>query len=60
MRDGRDGLRDSRGFYEYGNVDVQAYLHKRIGEFMRGLDSTGLAPVFNAALACTLDPAAAS
>lgn len=50
MRDGRDGLRDARGFYDYEGVDVAAYLHKRIGEFMRGLDSTGLAPKFNAAL----------
>jgi 3-hydroxybutyryl-CoA dehydrogenase len=50
MREGRDGLRDANGFYDYKDVDVPAYLHKRLGEFGRALDSVELAPVFNAAL----------
>ena len=50
MRECRDGLRDARGFYDYADVDVPAYLHKRLGEFSSLLDNTGLAPVFNAAL----------
>jgi 3-hydroxybutyryl-CoA dehydrogenase len=51
MREGREGLRDARGFYDYADVDVPGYLHKRLGEFGRLLDSAGLAPAFNAALA---------
>ncbi|CAG4897255.1 3-hydroxybutyryl-CoA dehydrogenase [Paraburkholderia saeva] len=50
MREGRDGLRDARGFYDYADVDVPAYLHKRLGEFGKALDNMGLAPAFNAAL----------
>lgn len=50
MREGHDGLRDGRGFYDYAHVDVPAYLHRRLGEFGRLLDSSGLFPAFNAAL----------
>lgn len=50
MREGRDGLRDAHGFYDYTDVDLPAYLHKRLGEFGRLLDTMGLAPTFNSAL----------
>jgi len=49
MHGGRDGLRDGKGFYDYAGVNVPAYMQKRLGEFGRALDSTGLAPVFNCA-----------
>ena len=50
MREGRDGLRDGRGFYDYADVDVAAYREKRLAEFGRALDGMGLLPAFNAAI----------
>ncbi|MEA3084850.1 MAG: 3-hydroxybutyryl-CoA dehydrogenase [Paraburkholderia sp.] len=40
----------AQGFYDYAHVDVPAYLHQRLGEFGRLLDSSGLFPAFNAAV----------
>nr|WP_236206082.1 3-hydroxybutyryl-CoA dehydrogenase [Pseudomonas tohonis] len=50
MHEGRNGLREGQGFYDYAGVDVEAYKLRRLGEFTRKLDLMGLAPRFNGAL----------
>jgi 3-hydroxybutyryl-CoA dehydrogenase len=40
---GHIGLRTGRGFYDYANVDVDAYRQQRLGEFVRLLTNLGLA-----------------
>lgn len=50
MQTGRNGLRDGIGFYNYADVDVEAYRHGRMSGFVRQLQQTGLAPVFDTAV----------
>jgi 3-hydroxybutyryl-CoA dehydrogenase len=47
MRDGRNGLRDGVGFYDYQGVDLDAYKLRRLGEFVRKLQLSGLTPVLD-------------
>jgi 3-hydroxybutyryl-CoA dehydrogenase len=47
MAQGRNGLREGQGFYDYRDVDLEAYKLQRLGEFTRKLELMGLAPVFN-------------
>lgn len=56
MAQGRNGLREGQGFYDYRDVDLDAYKLQRLGEFTRKLELMGLAPVFNGAVAPTLTP----
>lgn len=43
MAEGRNGLRDGKGFYDYTTMDVPAYRKARLGEFLRMLEQAGLA-----------------
>jgi 3-hydroxybutyryl-CoA dehydrogenase len=43
MAEGRNGLRDGKGFYDYSSKDMQAYRLGRLSEFMRMLHQAGLA-----------------
>lgn len=51
MAQGRNGLREGQGFYDYQDVDLEAYKLQRLGEFTRKLELMGLAPVFNGGVA---------
>lgn len=44
MREGRNGLRDGEGFYDYAGVDVEAYKARRMGELVERLRLAGLLP----------------
>lgn len=50
MAQGRNGLREGQGFYDYQDVDLEAYKLQRLGEFTRKLELMGLSPVFNGAV----------
>jgi len=43
MAEGRNGLRDGKGFYDYSNKDIAAYRLGRLSEFLRMLRQVGLA-----------------
>jgi 3-hydroxybutyryl-CoA dehydrogenase len=51
MAQGRNGLREGQGFYDYQDVDLEAYKLQRLGEFTRKLEVMGLSPVFNGGVA---------
>jgi len=59
MEQGRNGLRDGQGFYDYAGVDVDAYKLKRLGELCKRLEVMGLLPRFDAAHARRPDEAGA-
>jgi 3-hydroxybutyryl-CoA dehydrogenase len=42
MAEGRNGLRDGKGFYDFTKLDVAAYRKQRLSEFLRMLDQAGL------------------
>ncbi|MCQ8782139.1 3-hydroxybutyryl-CoA dehydrogenase [Mangrovibrevibacter kandeliae] len=42
MAEGRNGLRDGRGFYDYRDADVAAYRQERMGAFLGMLKRSGL------------------
>jgi len=44
MKNGRNGLRDGLGFYDYRNIDVTAYRKSRLSKFVGILEHLGLAP----------------
>ena len=44
MHEGRNGLRDGTGFYDWHGKDVPAYREKRLGDFSRMLTHAGLLP----------------
>jgi len=50
MQNGRNGLRDGQGFYDYRDMDVEAYKQQRLGDFVRKLQLSGLTPAFDGAL----------
>ncbi|SMG21349.1 3-hydroxyacyl-CoA dehydrogenase [Paraburkholderia susongensis] len=50
MEEGRDGIRTGKGFYDYADVEVPAYVKHRLGEFGRLLEHLGLAPRYNSAI----------
>jgi 3-hydroxybutyryl-CoA dehydrogenase len=43
-------LRDGQGFYDYRELDVEAYKQQRMGAFVQKLASSGLTPAFDGAL----------
>lgn len=51
MAQGRNGLREGQGFYDYQDVDLEAYKLQRLGEFTCKLELMGLSPVFNGGVA---------
>ena len=53
MQNGRNGLRDGQGFYDYRDMDVDAYKQQRLGDFVRKLELSGLTPAFDGALGKT-------
>jgi 3-hydroxybutyryl-CoA dehydrogenase len=42
MAQGRNGLRDGKGFYDFTTMDVPAYRQQRLSEFLKMLEQTGL------------------
>lgn len=44
MREGRNGLRDGVGFYDYEGRDIAAYQRQRLTEFVRLLEAQSLLP----------------
>lgn len=50
MHNGRNGLRERQGFYDYRDVDVEAYKLQRLSYFVRKLELSGLTPPFDGAL----------
>lgn len=44
MEEGRNGLRDGQGFYDYAGMDVDAYKMERLGQLCKRLDVMGLLP----------------
>jgi 3-hydroxybutyryl-CoA dehydrogenase len=44
MREGRTGIRDGEGFYDYKGRDVDAYREQRMGDFVRLLQHLSLLP----------------
>lgn len=42
MREGRNGLRDGRGFYDFGGVDLAQYRSQTLGRMLDMLDHLGL------------------
>ncbi|PPA75063.1 3-hydroxyacyl-CoA dehydrogenase [Achromobacter spanius] len=49
MEQGRNGLRDSKGFYDYADLDVDAYKMQRLGQLCKRLEVMGLLPRFDGA-----------
>lgn len=43
MAERRNGLRDGKGFYDYGKIDVPAYRRRRLSELLHMLRQAGLA-----------------
>lgn len=43
MAEGRNGLRDGKGFYDFTTMDVPAYRKQRLSGFLKMLEQTGLA-----------------
>jgi 3-hydroxybutyryl-CoA dehydrogenase len=43
MAEGRNGLREGKGFFDYTGMDVPAYRRARLAEFLRMLQQAGLA-----------------
>jgi 3-hydroxybutyryl-CoA dehydrogenase len=44
MREGRNGVREGSGFYQYTDIDVDAYRRKRLESFVRLVQHLGLLP----------------
>ena len=44
MAAGRNGLREGRGFYDYGTLDTDAYRKRRLGQFLKLVDHLELLP----------------
>lgn len=44
MEQGRRGLRDGKGFYDYGDIDIDTYRRQRLGAFVRLLQHSKLMP----------------
>ncbi|MFC5586468.1 3-hydroxybutyryl-CoA dehydrogenase [Nitratireductor kimnyeongensis] len=42
MEEGRIGLKTGSGFFDYSDMDVDAYRQRRMGAFLKALDNAGL------------------
>ncbi|MPT41610.1 MAG: 3-hydroxybutyryl-CoA dehydrogenase [Achromobacter sp.] len=49
MEQGRNGLRDGQGFYDYTGTDVDAYKMERLSQLCKRLEVMGLLPRYEAA-----------
>ena len=49
MEQGRNGLRDGRGFYDYAGMDVNAYKMERLAQLCKRLEVMELLPRYDAA-----------
>ncbi|WP_447920725.1 3-hydroxybutyryl-CoA dehydrogenase [Achromobacter aegrifaciens] len=49
MEQGRNGLRDGEGFYDYAGMDVDAYKMERLAQLCQRLEVMGMLPRFDAA-----------
>lgn len=47
MKNNRNGMREQQGFYDYQNVDIDAYKLKVLSQFSQRIQDAGLKPVFN-------------
>lgn len=47
MRNGRNGLREQQGFYQYEGVDISAYKQQVLQTFLNRIEASGLKPEFN-------------
>ena len=47
MRNGRNGLREQQGFYQYEGVDISAYKQQVLQTFLNRIEASGLKPKFN-------------
>ncbi len=45
MESGRRGIRDGKGFYDYGDMDVSAYRESRLADFANVLRQRGIMPL---------------
>ncbi|WP_156124202.1 3-hydroxybutyryl-CoA dehydrogenase [Achromobacter sp. RTa] len=50
MEEGRNGLRDGKGFYDYAGVDVDAYKMERLSQLCKRLEIMGLLPRYESAI----------
>ena len=50
MQKGHNGIREGQGFYDYRQMDVEAYRQQRISDFTALLRAVQLAPRFNSAI----------
>ena len=48
MAEGRNGLRDGKGFYDYADTDISAYRARRLEEFLALLQRRKLTPTIRA------------
>ena len=46
MAAGRNGLRDRKGFFDYADVDTDAYRQRRLADFVQALRRQDLLPVY--------------
>lgn len=44
MKEGRNGIRDGQGFYDYSSLDVDVYRRERLGDFVKLLQHLALLP----------------
>ncbi|TCB50132.1 3-hydroxybutyryl-CoA dehydrogenase [Acinetobacter sp. ANC 4779] len=47
MRNGRNGLREQQGFYQYEDVDISSYKQHVLQTFLNRIEAAGLKPGFN-------------
>jgi len=47
MRNGRNGLREQQGFYQYEGLDISAYKQQVLQTFLNRIEASGLKPKFN-------------
>jgi len=43
MKEGRIGLKTGSGFFDYSQMDVEAYRQRRMADFLKALESAGMA-----------------
>lgn len=49
MRNGRNGLREQQGFYQYKDMDIPDYKRQVLQTFLNRIETSGLKPEFNIA-----------
>lgn len=49
MRNGRNGLREQQGFYQYEDMNILTYKQQVLQTFLNRIETSGLKPEFNIA-----------